>query len=291
MITANMDSGKSVCMYTDWHTDMYTHTFYCPACGSEVIPCRGELRRYFRHKSLNDCPYTQYEHEQDTRSIEHEAMKKYLYDAITADCDEVARAKHFGPEHGLISVEYEKFITDGRIKVIPDLYVEYRYCGTINKYAIEIQRSNKTERLILDKNEKYRRLGIMPVWIGATRAHLSHYATVHERNIRIIGETDSQWTLASLRGMLYYEGNQPDKVWEDILNFIPPVGSSRRWWGIRHPDVWFEPTKAEYRRLSATPIPSYRGLSCYVGACLFEGEPFAVYIYLDKHEQDRWNFF
>lgn len=238
MITALYENEAKVNMYDNWQSDMYGHKFYCPACGSEVIPCRGNERRYFRHKSLNDCPYNEYEHEQDSRSIAHETMKRWLHDCIVAD-----EHDKIGNSESCFQCDYEKYLSNGDVRLIPDLYVEYNLKGKKQRFGFEIQKSKKSEEKILEKNEKYKALGVRYIWIGSKGANLSKLATVSGHKVanpRYWMDDDEDKEEIYLKGFYRFNDVKNEIYWINIASDIDKCNEKYKLKDKKL--IWFELT-------------------------------------------------
>ena len=125
----------------------------CPCCKQQVIYCKGEvIRPYFRHSSLHNCPYSLYDKDRDNQSEIHILIKDFLHKMLERD-NPNAR------------VSEQQIITDGQTKRIADVYAEYQYKDKVYKYAFEIQKSPKSKKSIYQKNQFYKKCGVIPVWI------------------------------------------------------------------------------------------------------------------------------
>ena len=235
MLVALYENERRVNMYDDWRMDMHGHSFYCPVCGSEVIACRGNERRYFRHKSLNSCPYNEYEHEQDNRSIAHETMKRYLHDGIVGDeYDKIGKADFD------FKCEYEKYISNGHVSIIPDVYVEYNLDGKKKRFGFEIQKSRKSEEKILEKNEKYKELGVRYTWIGSKQANLSKLATVSGHKIIHRWYEEHDGDEMHVKGFYLFDDSKDDQYWIDTMKWLDCCNDM---FERRHKKlIWFELT-------------------------------------------------
>jgi competence protein CoiA len=113
--------------------------FLCPECQNEVILKQGKIKQaHFAHKPDTDCPYRTNETELHLR------IKREIYEAL----------KDYPNCH---RCELERRLNGVR----PDISL---YIGT-HPVAIEIQRSDITIDMIIQRTTRYTQLGIYLIWI------------------------------------------------------------------------------------------------------------------------------
>ena len=156
----------------DFSTKWYNMSFKCKCCNENVIICHGIERQYFRHQKNSDCAYSLYSQEKDSQSLEHIICKEYLFNEL----------KNANKN---IFIQQEYPISNGFDKCIVDVYAEYSFNdpnfpsfkGQTFKYAFEIQKSPKSEKALIAKNNFYKNLNIIPIWISIEGLNINPYQT------------------------------------------------------------------------------------------------------------------
>lgn len=155
---------NSIIHIKDFELDWYDKKITCQCCDEEITICRGMKRQYFRHKKGSSCAYSEYSENKNTQSIEHILCKEFLY---------LQLLKY--NSNAFVRMEYP--LTNNDQKCIADVYAEYSYNNKKFKYAFEIQKSAKTEKSILAKNNFYKSLDIIPIWISWKDTDLNRFQT------------------------------------------------------------------------------------------------------------------
>ena len=109
--------GADGCSRIAWETRREDKPFFCPACGKEVVICKGSVRaHHFRHKARSSCGYGAGE------SQAHMITKREIFEAVLADpaCDDCQLERWVGGD------------------VRPD--VSFRYRGRY--IVVEVQKSS-----------------------------------------------------------------------------------------------------------------------------------------------------
>lgn len=145
--------NNSIVDIKDFELNWYDKKIICQCCNEDVVICRGVERQYFRHKNGSECAYSNYSEDKNTQSVEHILCKEFLYNQLLRYNSDIFVKKEFP-------------LFNGDNKCIADVYAEYSYNDIKFKYAFEIQKSPKSEKNLILKNEFYRSLNIIPIWIS-----------------------------------------------------------------------------------------------------------------------------
>ncbi|MEH6904726.1 hypothetical protein CN481_07770 [Bacillus sp. AFS006103] len=197
MLTAQTNTGKSICLGFDYKKDALLdlrskEEFYCPICGERVLLKLGDQRIFhFAHKQVGTCRNF-YENE----SISHMEGKRQLYQWLV------------GQKIPAILEYYDR-----EIQQRPDII--FHHNG--KKYALEYQCSTISDSNFIKRTNSYLQKGYIPIWILAS-------SQIHNKKKNIVALSNFQYLFlrTTSSGKFYIPAYCPEKQQFHLIDSIHP---------------------------------------------------------------------
>jgi competence CoiA-like predicted nuclease len=157
--------------------------YTCPCCGENVILKKGNIKiHHFSHSKNSNCNYNIW-CEKENESDEHKKQKLDIYNTLKLE--------------GMKNIILEYWLGDCR----PDIYFE-NFDG--KKCAIEIQKSEISEELLIQRTQKINNHDIAVLWIpeiSTIKEHFNSYLEFNSLQISILKMYDSLYIFNNDEGL------------------------------------------------------------------------------------------